>query len=61
MQEVFKGFLLSEVQIAHRKLTNTAQGQSQTYGKNLGCPFCAFKEAKVSERSSDLGKEQFKP
>ena len=24
---------------------NTAQGQSQTYGKSLDCPFRAFKEA----------------
>ena len=23
---------------------NTAQGQSKTYGKSLGCSFCAFKE-----------------
>ena len=29
---------------------NTAQGQSQTYGKSLGCPFCAFKEAFMAKR-----------
>jgi len=32
------------------KLTNTAQGQSKTYGKSLGCPFRAFKEVFMAKR-----------
>ena len=28
----------------------TAQGQSQTVGSGLGCPFCTFKEAFMAKR-----------
>ena len=36
----------------HSKLTDTAQGQLQTVGSGLGCPFYAFKETHGGRRKT---------
>ena len=43
--EVSTLFIQHHIKDCESLFINTAQGQSQTYGKSLGCPFCGFKKA----------------